>query len=330
MTVEVKDTAGRTTPRELDISDTSKDDCTLIFGLNEMKPLDLIGDLNWYYYNNIESYTALKKAKDSYTKDLSKLNSDENTVNERNKKVDDALKKRMEDEHISATLTVSEESKKKYAAMAELNPIKVMRGGCSNIGLGRVKEDAFDLETRNKWNVFDDYLSYCGFFDTMPKEDREELYKTMDKILIVDDITTKIENGKIVRSASWLWSAEPGTDVLYSYEAALELESSTAALKYFSDKSLTGEQKEGFDALIDKYYETTSLDMVGYMSGKEAMAMRASGNSRASGEIILNQSASDIKKTLGAVKHTPERKPHVKRRISKRSTASRQLYRDYK
>lgn len=53
------DTTGKTTPRRLDSDDIGN---MLIFSMNEMQSIDLYGNLNYYYYNNIESATITNKA----------------------------------------------------------------------------------------------------------------------------------------------------------------------------------------------------------------------------------------------------------------------------
>lgn len=51
-TTDTVDTTGHTTPRRLAYGEG-----VLIFSLNSMKPIDLIGDLNYYYYHKIEGST---------------------------------------------------------------------------------------------------------------------------------------------------------------------------------------------------------------------------------------------------------------------------------
>lgn len=53
--IDFIDTTNQETPRRLDAADTAGDNCILIYSLNEMKPIDLYGGLNWYYYHKIES-----------------------------------------------------------------------------------------------------------------------------------------------------------------------------------------------------------------------------------------------------------------------------------
>ena len=53
--IDFIDTIGQQTPRRLDEGDTTLYNCILIYSLNEMKPIDLYGGLNWYYYHKIES-----------------------------------------------------------------------------------------------------------------------------------------------------------------------------------------------------------------------------------------------------------------------------------
>ena len=52
------DTTGQITPRRLDSGDIGN---MLIFSLNEMQSIDLYGNLNYYYFNGIESATITEK-----------------------------------------------------------------------------------------------------------------------------------------------------------------------------------------------------------------------------------------------------------------------------
>ncbi|ADY55519.1 hypothetical protein Sgly_1201 [Syntrophobotulus glycolicus DSM 8271] len=107
--------------------------------------------------------------------------------------------------------------------------------------------DEFAVNGNDQWLVFSNFLHNVGFYDEMSNE---HLKKT-------EQILMKITDGM---DDVFSWEHHVGFDLsdqfhgeqLDSHEARVELESSTAALRYFSENLLDGEIKTGFDELIKK------------------------------------------------------------------------------
>ena len=163
-----------------------------------------------------------------------------------------------------------------------------------------------------RWNVFDEYLSYCGFYDNMEEEDIAKLRDTMSDILVRTSDSIDVKTKKYADGTSSFSSGAGGRE-LYSYEAALEVESSTAALRLFSDQYLQEEQKSGFDFLIDKYYEDLSKRLQGYKSAEEQLNEFIYNRGLELDETLRQYGFSEeqikirkIEVKLGGVKHTKE------------------------
>ncbi len=136
-----------------------------------------------------------------------------------------------------------------------------------------VSEDPFEVEQVHRWAVFDDYLECSGFFEGMDAASRNELAMTMDSMLVFD--------------YGWGEYRDTGIGIgelgirgrfLDSYEAEAAMESSIAGLEFFSEKYLSGECKEGFDALIDRYHNKTKDLLQGYRSYQERLFDSASAH----------------------------------------------------
>lgn len=222
----------------------------------------------------------------------------------------------------AAEVILSEEGKRRYEALQQSKvfdmPVALGKRGYygtlySCIPTEQVKDCAFSLEEMERWNVFDEYLSYCGFYDNMKEEDIEKLRDTMCNILVDTMTSIDVKTKKYVVNSSSFFSGAGGRE-LYSYEAALEVESSTAALRLFSDQYLQEEQKSGFDFLIDKYYEDLSKHLQGYKSAEEALYESINDQGFSVSDETLRQyglSEEQIKThrisvKLGGVKHTKE------------------------
>ena len=146
----------------------------------------------------------------------------------------------------------------------------------------------------------------------MKQEDIEKLRDTMSHILVRTSDSIGVETKKYTGNSSF--SSGAGGRELYSYEAALEVESSTAALKLFCDKYLQNEQKDGFDFLIGKYYDDLSKRLQGYQSAEEELYESIHDLGISESDQTLRQhglsekqiKTHKIKVKLGGVKHTKQ------------------------
>ncbi len=275
------------------------------------------GDVKSFYESYYDRKVQESKQRYEQATTLSNVKKEDRSTDEEQAKA--AVKELFGSE--AAEVTLSEEGKRRYEALQQsvLYDIPVVLGkrgyyapNCSCIPTEQVKDCAFTLEGMQRWNVFDEYLSYCGFYDNMEEDDIEKLRDTMSDILVRTSTWIDVKTKKYAETSSF--SSGAGGRELYSYEAALEVESSTAALRLFSDQYLQEEQKSGFDFLIDKYYEDLSKHLQGYKSAEEALYESINDQGFSVSDETLRQyglSEEQIKThrisvKLGGVKHTKE------------------------
>lgn len=119
------------------------------------------------------------------------------------------------------------------------------------IAKGRSEEDAFWGNTGNQWLVFSETLYNNGFYDGMSDEEVKEFEDTLAYITSGMDCLSRSQYLTGIEYKSF---GEEFKFFMNSGEAAMELESSTEALRYLADKMLPEDQREEFNKLIDKYY----------------------------------------------------------------------------
>ncbi len=118
-------------------------------------------------------------------------------------------------------------------------------------------ENAFD-RVGTQFSIISGELSEMGFYDSLSD----------DETLQVDQLLAGITYG-LNSVCGNLKDESPGFEQLSSHAARFELESSTAALRQFSEKFVPSEMRERFDNLIDQYYEHNAKALEGYRSSKE-------------------------------------------------------------
>lgn len=125
--------------------------------------------------------------------------------------------------------------------------------------------DIFSYRPQDQWLIFSQYLSDNSFFTGKNPHTIEEI----ENMLV--DITDGLDNLDIahMRGRDFKVGRTPITQELSSTEAQLELAASTAALKFFSEKYLTGDTKQGFDELIDQYVKRNESRVVNHASLEE-------------------------------------------------------------
>ncbi|REJ31055.1 hypothetical protein [Caldibacillus debilis] len=120
--------------------------------------------------------------------------------------------------------------------------------------------DIFSYRPRDQWLVFSQYLYESKYFESLNNEE----VKKVESIL--QHITDGVDS----------LAPYPGINLFgiskeqqHSYEAHLELASSTAALQYFSDAFLSGDVKAGFDQLIQDYVRHNTKIAMNHQSVEE-------------------------------------------------------------
>ncbi len=117
------------------------------------------------------------------------------------------------------------------------------------IANGREQDDIFWTSTGNQWTVFSKHLYDNGFYDDMTDEDIEEIEETLARITGGMDGVSRWQYHTGVCLSDYSYG-----NVMRQDEAAMELESSTAALSCFADQFLSGDKREEFGRLVDLYH----------------------------------------------------------------------------
>lgn len=104
--------------------------------------------------------------------------------------------------------------------------------------------DIFSYRPQDQWLIFSQYLHESKYFDSLSDEELKKMESILQHITDGMDSLARYAGINLFRIKK---------KQLNSYEAQLELASSTAALQYFSDTFLSGDVKNGFDQLIQDY-----------------------------------------------------------------------------
>ncbi|WP_339210359.1 hypothetical protein NSQ41_16240 [Aeribacillus sp. FSL K6-8210] len=120
--------------------------------------------------------------------------------------------------------------------------------------------DIFSYRPKDQWLVFSQYLYESKYFDSLSNEE----VKKVESIL--QHITDGVDSLSPYLGISLFGISK---EQQHSYEAHLELASSTAALQYFSDTFLSGDVKKGFDQLIQDYVRHNTKIAINHQSVEE-------------------------------------------------------------
>lgn len=118
------------------------------------------------------------------------------------------------------------------------------------IAANRDPSDPFWYNTGNQWLIFSESLYKSGYYDKMEDTQVKELESMLGKITSGMDFVSKTQYKTGLDFSHY---GKENKSFMSSAEAAMELESSTNALKYFADKYVPAEQREEFNKLIDSY-----------------------------------------------------------------------------
>ncbi|MCM1261724.1 MAG: hypothetical protein NC313_03310 [Butyrivibrio sp.] len=129
----------------------------------------------------------------------------------------------------------------------------------------RIRQEYGFLNPENAFNrigtqfgIISDALSEMGFYDKLSD----------DEVLQIDRILSGITYGMNSVCGN-IKEEQSDSDQLSSYAARFELESSTAALRQFSEKFVPENMRDSFSNLIDQYYEHNAKILAGYRSSRE-------------------------------------------------------------
>ncbi len=166
----------------------------------------------------------------------------------------EALKEKLK----GATVTISPES------IDFMNGIQ-QRKEAQKAEEERIRQEFSFLNPENAFNrigtqfsIISDTLSGMGFYDNLSD----------DEALQIDRILSGITYGMNSVCGN-VKEEQSDSEQLSSYAARFELESSTAALRQFSEKFVPEDMRESFSNLIDQYYEHNAKILEGYRSSRE-------------------------------------------------------------
>ncbi len=142
------------------------------------------------------------------------------------------------------------------------------------IAQGRDQDDPFWTNTGNQWMIFSEMLYKNGFYTDMEDEQVKQFEDTLASATFGMDCLSKSQYLTGIEFSS---VKDEYKFFLSSGEAATELESSTAALRYMSDRFLPNEQKEAFDQLIDQYYKHNNEVLAEYSNPMESFQKVVAG-----------------------------------------------------
>lgn len=112
-------------------------------------------------------------------------------------------------------------------------------------------EDLFWNNTGNQWLVFSEFLYNDGFYTNMSDAEVKEFEDTLAYITSGMD---RLSRSQYMTGIDFSAFEEEFNYFMTQGEAITALESSTAALRYLSDKMVPTEQRGEFNKLIDMYY----------------------------------------------------------------------------
>lgn len=168
-------------------------------------------------------------------------------------------------------------------------------------------DDPFWENTINQWLVFSEMLYNNGFYSGMTDEEVDQFEDTLAHITYGMDCLSRSQpqytmqmEVRPVREKYKFFQSES--------EAITGLESSVAALRYLSDRLLPEEYREGFNQLIDRYYQHNNEVLSEYDNPMETFARVAAGMH--SGKSFFSHRSSEYKYTLrlGMIKKSEQEK----------------------
>ncbi|GIQ69053.1 hypothetical protein DUZ99_07575 [Xylanibacillus composti] len=119
--------------------------------------------------------------------------------------------------------------------------------------------DVFSYRPQDQWLVFSQFLNDSHFYDSLSTEELNQIENVLKQI--TDGLDSLTSTG-----VNLFGGVKTQLD---SYEAQLELASSTSALQLFSQTVLSGDIKAGFDRLIDQYAAHNEAKIRNYQSIEE-------------------------------------------------------------
>lgn len=129
-------------------------------------------------------------------------------------------------------------------------------------------DDPFWSNTGNQWLVFSESLYKNGFYDNMTDDEVKEAEDILAKITAGMDHLSRTQYDTGIEFSDFY--GHGANFFMDSNEVNMELESATAALRYFAEKYVDENQKDEFADLVDKFYSHNTQIIEGYQSPIES------------------------------------------------------------
>ena len=185
------------------------------------------------------------------------------------------IKKDINDKAIGKIIEKSETLKKISEAITKMKPQRIDAGEeyllsdeaegvmeeleTSDVFINIRIEDSFSDYKRDQWLVFSKLLYENGFYNDLSDEEVNNMEFKLIKI--TDPLDSIAKDDEDIYCGI--------EEILSSYCANMELESSVCALRYFCNKYVKDDLKDKFNELIEEYYTHNSLILVDYKSPVE-------------------------------------------------------------
>lgn len=149
----------------------------------------------------------------------------------------------------------------------------------------------FSYRASDQWLVFSQYLHESQFFALLSDEEVQKVESILQHITDGMDSLAEFTGINLFGISK---------KQLNSYEAQLEFASSTAALKHFSNTFLSGDVKDGFDALIQDYVRYNEKRAMEHQSIEERFIAARANLTGISAQLTYEQTRElDVTNKLG-------------------------------
>lgn len=192
-------------------------------------------------------------------------------------------------------------------------------------------DDPFWGNTGNQWLVFSQKLYESGFYENMSDQEVQAMENILDRITGgMDGLSSVLYNTGLSFHAHGNAEENSAGEFDFFNETSetlsMDLESSVAALQYFSEKYIGDDKlKEEFRGLIDQYhshnteilknYQSPSEKMQAFTAGVYAGKYQGSALLHRFGQAVAGRSEEERNagKYLGSVTHTDDEKENFKK-----------------
>ena len=181
---------------------------------------------------------------------------------------------------------------------------------------GRDPADKFWNNTGDQWMTFSDALRSGGFYDNMSDDQVGEVEGLLEQITSGMDRLSKSQYNTGIDFGSLNDSG--GKFFMSSAEVTVALESSTAALRYMSEKFIPDELKEDFNGLIDMYRKHNEEILSEYNNPVESFNKVVANINKMGSSMVAEKPVGEYKYTvmLGNIDKTEDEKKDFREQIA--------------